>query len=75
MVQVELARPGRPPADVSSGSRLILGALGIRRPKPKTSDVAQARNKSANSNKGGVRGRGAKDVQAPPAESTDSWDM
>ncbi|CAM9862673.1 unnamed protein product [Pylaiella littoralis] len=71
--RVALARPGRPPADVSSGSRLILGALGIRRSKPKTSDAAQTR-KSANS-KGGVRGRGAKNVQAPPAESTDSWDM
>lgn len=70
---VELARPGRPPADASSGSRLILGALGIRRPKPKTSD-ATATRKSANS-KGGVRGRGAKQAQAPPAETTDSWDM
>ncbi|CAM9708362.1 unnamed protein product [Ectocarpus fasciculatus] len=71
--RVELARPGRPPADASSGSRLILGALGIRRPKPKAADAGSTR-KSASS-KGGVRGRGAKNAQAPPAESTDSWDM
>lgn len=73
-IEVELARPGRPPADASSGSRLILGALGIRRPKPKTSDATAAARKSASS-KGGIRGRGAKHAQAPPAESTDSWDM
>ncbi|CAM9196153.1 unnamed protein product [Ectocarpus sp. 13 AM-2016] len=71
--RVELARPGRPPADASSGSRLILGALGIRRPKPKTADAGSARRSA--SAKGGVRGRGAKNAQAPPAESTDSWDM
>ncbi|CAM9155811.1 unnamed protein product [Scytosiphon promiscuus] len=70
--RVELARPGRPPADVSSGSRLILGALGIRRAKPKPSGAAATTRKTST---GGVRGRGAKNAQAPPAESTDSWDM
>eukprot|EP00904_Undaria_pinnatifida_P007472 jgi/Undpi1/3855/HiC_scaffold_16.g07224.m1 len=70
--RVELARPGRPPADASSASRLISGALGIRRPRAKPSTTPARKGTASN---GGVRGRGAKTALAQPAESTDSWDM
>lgn len=73
--RVELARPGRPPADASSASRLISGALGIRRPRAKPSATPTRKGAASGSSKGGVRGRGASTAVAQPAESTDSWDM
>lgn len=76
---VELARPGRPPADVSSASRITLAALGIRKPREKKAGTPTSARKglkaaaTASGKSGGVRGRGARPQE--PAESTDSWDM
>ena len=72
---VELARPGRPPADASSASRLISGALGIRGPRAKPSATTTRKGAASGSSKGGVRGRGASTALVQPTESTDSWDM
>ncbi|CAN0057445.1 unnamed protein product, partial [Sphacelaria rigidula] len=72
---VNLARPGRPPADASSASRLISGALGIRKPREKREVTPTAARKVLGASAKTSIGRDRRVVSKEPAESTDSWDM